>query len=172
MIYAFTMYGMGGAALDGGWEQWLVSKLKAMGINTAASPYQWTNTQIIANAITALPPTAKVIIGGDSLGACSTPMIANAFRNYPGRISYIFGFQPSVYGNNVDGYAITAAVKVARCVYNPNWLETLGLGAVRWALAPGNEATDLRITERADLHPGENLDSETIVLNDIKGIMS
>lgn len=168
--YAFVMYGMGGAPLDpAGGEPLMVQKLAALGINVGASPYLWTDTQVIADAIMAAPADAKIIIGGDSLGACSTPLIAAAFLGKR-TIDYIFAFQPSVYGNNV---AITANVLRARCIYNPDFIETLGLGAEEWWLADGNTTTRLDITKNYDLHPGDNDPAnQAIILADVKDVIA
>ena len=166
---AFVMYGLGGATFDpAGGEATFVKRIAALNININASPYQWTDTQVIADAITAAPTDSKIIIGGDSLGACSTPLIAQSFLGKR-TIDYIFAFQPSVYGNNVG---ITSNVKTARCIYNPDFIETMGLGAEEWWLADGNTVTNLLITDNYDLHPGDNDPAnQDIILVDIRKVL-
>ena len=48
---AFVMYGLGGATFDpAGGEATFVKRIAALNINIHASPYQWTDTQVIADA--------------------------------------------------------------------------------------------------------------------------
>lgn len=160
----YIMYGMGGAAFDpAGGERTLVKLLNDIGIKTAQSPYQYSDIQKIVDAIHA-DKSDKIIIGGDSLGACNTPYAAQ----YCGRhVDYIFGFQPSIYGAHVP---VTPNVKEAHCIYNPNFIETFGLGAYKWELAPGNKQTRLLITEHHAPHPDDWGWSQQLVLHEIKRI--
>jgi hypothetical protein len=166
LINAFIMFGMGGADFDpAGGEVVLCNKIKALGVDIGASPYQCSNTQAIANGlIAAHAKGAKLIIGGDSLGANNTPLVAASVRDQLG-IDYIFGFQPSIYGVH---YQITPNVIAARCIYNPNGLDTFWLGTYEWELAPGNTRTKLNITTNSDFHPGDDdVAMQNLVIADI-----
>ncbi len=144
------MYGLGGSMFDpASGEIQLVKRLKEIGVKTADSPYQYSDVQKIVDAINNDRKDDMVIVGGDSLGACNTPYVAQyCHRN----INYIFGFQPSLYGAHVP---VSANVKEAHCIYNPNFIETVGLGAYKWELAPGNKRTHLMITEHHAPHPDD-----------------
>ncbi len=161
---AYIMYGLGGSIFDpAGGEIQLVKRLKEIGVKTADSPYQYSDVQKIVDAINhPASPTAdeKVIIGGDSLGACNTPYVAQYCHR---QIDYIFGFQPSLYGAHVP---ITANVKEAHCIFGG--VETLGLGMYKWQLAPGNHHTRLLLTEHHAPHPDDSGWSQDLIFNEIK----
>jgi NAD(P)-dependent dehydrogenase (short-subunit alcohol dehydrogenase family) len=112
----------------------LCQKIAALGIDIAGSPYQETDQDKIVDVIVAAHNKVhKIIIGGDSLGANNTPAVAAAARQIMG-VDYIFGFQPSLYGVHNQ---ITPNVIQARCIYNPDWLETGGGTFVVTASAAG-----------------------------------
>jgi hypothetical protein len=78
---AFIMYGLGGSVFDpAGGETLLITKIKQQcpNVDTHTSPYQYYDTQLIADGIVASVKTDKIIIGGDSLGANDGPVIAAA----------------------------------------------------------------------------------------------
>jgi hypothetical protein len=164
------MFGLGGAVFDpAGGEAVLCQKIAKLGVNIGGSPYQCDDVQTIVNGIIAAPKDAKIIIGGDSLGANNTPYVAQALVGHR-NIDYIFGFQPSLYGLQVP---ISANVIEARCIYNPNPLETAGLGAYRWVCADGNKTTRLRVVTNSDAHPGDDdVAMQNLVLGDIQRIIS
>jgi hypothetical protein len=168
--YCFTMYGQFGAALDpSGGQAVLTQKIAALGVNVGSSPYQWTDTQIIADAMKALPADSMVFLEGDSLGASSVLLVASAF-NGTRKIDCCFGIQPSVYGQDVP---ITPNLDYAVCFYDPNWIETLGLGARQWELAAGNTITKLSNVPFNHAHPGDDDPTiQTLVLNEIKAILN
>lgn len=168
---ACVMFGMGGAIFDpAGGETVLVQKIKALGVDTAASPYQCTDSQAIANVLMAAHAQgARLIVGGDSLGANNGPYIAQSLRTHLG-LDYLFGFQPSEYGQQVT---IPRSVVEARCIYNPNFFATFGLGAYEWQLEPGNVRTKLRIVTNNDMHPGDDdVAMQNLVLADIQRIIA
>ena len=167
-IVCCVMYGLGGSVFDpAGGEVVLVEKIKALGIDTAGSPYQYSDVQAIANVL--LGKWDKRIVGGDSLGANNSPYVAQAVRQHVG-IDYLFGFQPSEYGQHV---LVPRSVVEARCIYNPNWLITLGLGAYAWQVEAGNTRTKLRITTTTDMHPGDDdVAMQNLVLADIQRIIA
>lgn len=164
---ACILFGLGGAPFDpAGGEVVLCGKIKALGIDIAGSPYQCTDSQPIADVLTkAHAAGSKLILGGDSLGANNSPYIAQSLRALLG-IDYMFGFQPSLYGLHCP---ITPNVIVARCIYNPNPIETFGLGAYEWQLADGNKRTRLIVTTNSDFHPGDDdVAMQNLVLADIQ----
>ena len=174
--FAFVSYGMGGAALDpAGGEVALVAKIKALGVDVGASPYLYTDTQTIADAILATPAGSVIILGGDSLGANNAPFIATSIRTKRG-IDYLFGFQPSLWGLHST---VPKSVVECLCIYNPNWLETFGLGDYPWPLEAGNTRTkpaggrDSIYIPNRDSHPGDNdVAMQDIIVADIKGIIA
>ena len=66
---------------------------------------------------------------------------------------------------------VTPNVGEAHCIYNPAVLETGGLGAYKWELAPGNHTTRLLITEHHAPHPDDWGWSQDVIFADIKRIM-
>jgi hypothetical protein len=164
--HAFVMYGLGGATLDPSYgEAYLVQRIKALGVNTHASPYQYYDTQTIANAVMAVPKGDAIVIGGDSLGANDGPLVAQGLIGHH-TVDFLFGFQPSLWGRHVQ---IPANVTKALCIWNSNWFQTVGLGAYEWVKAPGNNHTILEIIDRHVAHPGDSdMAMQNIVLNHIK----
>ena len=166
-VYAFISFGLGGAVFDPATgETALVARLKAIGINTMDSPYQWSDIQTIVDQIMALPRNANVVVGGDSLGANEAPAIAQALV---GRrtIDYLFGFQRSQYGDQV---AVPSSALVADSIYDPLWIETFGLGDDPWTLADGNKTTRLTNIPIQAAHPDDYGEAQDIVFQKIKAI--
>ncbi|MGA8078943.1 MAG: hypothetical protein WB868_16335, partial [Xanthobacteraceae bacterium] len=166
---AFIMFGLGGVAFDpAGGETVFTKRIAAIGVNTLDSPYQETNVDTIVSAILATPTDTKIIVGGDSLGANNTPAVAQALlgrRN----VDYIFGFQPSEYGAH---NLVPANVLQARCIYNPNPIETAGLGCYEWQLAAGNRTTKLSVVTNSDFHPGDDdVAMQNLILADIERLV-
>ena len=123
--YAWVSYGLGGTVFDpASGELQLVGRLKEIGVHTGSSPYQWSDIQTIVDEILKAPKDAKIIVGGDSLGANEAPQIAQALLGHR-TIDYLFGFQRSEYGVQVD---VPKNVLVATSIWNPSWIETMGLG--------------------------------------------
>lgn len=164
--YAFLSYGQGGkavaTALSGNGIGRLASRIKALDVETSP-PFDWDDYNAVAIAIRKLPKTAKVIVGGVSLGANMAPWIAA--KVYPRPVDYIFGIQPSLLGGH---YTIPKNVKSALCIYNPFWLMTFGLGAYAYERTEDNHNTVLTTRTRYVLHPGDN-DEQTqgFILADI-----
>lgn len=167
--YAFISYGLGGAALDpSGGEAQLVAKINALGVDTMASPYLYTDVQTITTTILNCPKDAKIIVGGDSFGANVAPWIAQNLQTERD-VDYLFGFQPSQWGAKYD---IPDNVIEALCIWNPTWVKTLGLGNYQWQLTAGNSTTNLRYIETSDSHPGDNDSAmQDIIVADIKRII-
>jgi hypothetical protein len=164
MIYGFGLYGMGGYLTDPG-ELTFSHKVQALGVNILKSPYRDTDINIITEVIKDLPKDSKVILWGSSLGANNLPYIATLAKR---EIEGIWGFQASLYGMR---YPIPANVKFAHEVFNSNVVETGGLGAYKWTKAPGNKVTNLYLSDRHDMHPGETEASQEMFLNEMKRVI-
>jgi hypothetical protein len=163
-VRAWISFGMGGQSFDpASGETYLVARLKAIGVDTRNSPYQWSDIYTIIDDVKKTPKGIKVAIGGDSLGANEAPAIAVGVGNFP--IDYLFGFQRSEYGEQV---AVPKNVLVAESIYNPIWIETLGLGDDPWSLADGNTTTKLTNTPMTVVHPDDWGDAQDIVYKAIK----
>lgn len=149
--YAFISYGLGGTGVET-WDtglRLLVSRCKAIGVNTMASPYSWSDVNTIVAAINKLPTAAKIAVGGASLGDDEAPDIAS---RTPRTINYLFGFQDSSYGVDVG---VPKTALNADNIYNPSWWQTFGLGSRQWHLAPGNAVTKLRNIPIYAPHPDD-----------------
>lgn len=159
-----VVFGLGGSWLDPrGGEAYLVARLKATGVETGASPFQYYDTSGIMELLHRSADFRAII--GDSLGACNAPFFA---AQYGKKIDYIAGFQPSVYGQH---YPVPANVAVAHCIYDPYWIDTGGLGAARWELAAGNHTTKLLVTEHRGAHPDDYGYSQNLVFAEIKHLI-
>ncbi len=166
-VCAWISFGMGGQQLDpSNGERYLVARLKAIGIDTMASPYQWSDTQLIVNQILAAKDCDKDAVGGDSLGANEAPAIAAAVVGKHD-IDLLFGFQRSEYGVMVD---IPSNVLKAVNVYDPVWLETQGLGDAPWKLAAGNTRTVLRTLAIEAMHPDDYGVAQDVIFNYVKAL--
>ncbi len=130
-VYAIGSYGMGGKAIDeaassGGGEDYLVGRLKSVGIKTINSPYNWYQTAtIVADATQIVPITAKLALFGDSLGDNE---LGDILAELEGKrvADLIVGFQGSEWGRHTT---IPDNCKKAVIIYNPDAFETAGLGA-------------------------------------------
>ena len=166
---AWVSYGLGGTTFDpASGEQQLVARLKAIGVNVHSSPYQWSDIQTIVNEILVASKTNKIFVGGDSLGANEAPAIAAALVGKTW-IDYLFGFQRSQYGVQV---AVPRNVFVADSIYNPAWVETVGLGDDPWTLAPENDTTKLKNIPIYAAHPDDFGVAQDLVFNHIKAIIA
>lgn len=162
--YAAIIYGLGGAVFDPpSGERQLTARLKAMGVDVGASPYGQDDTQGIVDFL--FKKVGKRMLIGDSLGANNAPFYAGQLNSL---VDYIAGFQPSLYGQH---YQIPDNVVRAHCIYDPNWIQTGGLGAYKWELAKGNTTTKLMVTEAYGAHPYDWGAPQDMVFNDVKGII-
>jgi hypothetical protein len=124
----FISYGMGGAAI----ETWstglrqLIARCKAIDLDTAGSPYHWSDVNTIVEAINRVPTNMPIGVGGSSLGDDEASDIASRTKR---AIKQLFGFQDSSYGVNVG---VPDNVEFADNIWNPSWLETFGLGSRKW----------------------------------------
>ena len=170
-IFAFVSFGMGGANLDPTYgERYLVERLKAIGVDTLGSPYNWNNVQAIYDAVLKIPVGNIICGGGDSLGANEAPAIA-AYLNGKRIIDYLFGFQRSTWGGEQCG--VPANVIAADSIYNPGaigFLRTLGMGSDPWTLAAGNTKTKLRNIAINAPHPDDFGTAQDIIFAKIHAL--
>ena len=167
--YAWISYGLGGAAIDpASGEQQLVARLKAIGVHCSNSPYSWNDLQTIVDQILAAPHGIKLIVGGDSLGANEAPAIAKAVQGKR-NIDFLFGFQRSQWG--VEQCGVPSNVVEALSIYNPIWIETLGLGDDPWTLEAGNDTTKLTNVPMEAAHPDDFGAAQDMVFDRIKAII-
>jgi hypothetical protein len=132
--FVLISYGMGGDWIDkaasGGYgEDYLRDRCKKIGVNTLNSVYQWSDTQRRfddVRRIKHINPTAKIALGGDSLGDNELGDDVAALAQIGIEVDLIFGFQGSEWGKHTQ---ITPNVKRALIIYNPNVIMTAGLGA-------------------------------------------
>lgn len=166
-IRVWASYGLGGTTFDPlSGERQLVARCKAAGFDVRGSPYQWNDIQAIVDDILRTPEDIKKAVGGDSLGANEAPAIAAALAGKRD-IDLLFGFQRSQYGVQVD---ITPNVIKAVNVYNPVWIETLGLGDDPWTRAAGNTRTILRTIPLEVAHPDDWGQAQDIAFSYIKAL--
>lgn len=152
--FVLVSYGMGGDSIDrvasnGGGEDYLKARCdKLTGVNTVNSVYQWSDTQRRfddVRRIKHLNPAAKIALGGDSLGDNELGDDVAYLEQVGIEVDLIFGFQGSEWGKHTQ---ITANVKKALIIYNPNAIMTAGLGAYALPLveppvvAPGESLYD------------------------------
>lgn len=150
---AFVCYGQGGAVVGpllalGDGPKTIAARLRGIGWDVTL--HHWDDGAEIAQAVKALPQSARIIIGGTSLGANEAPNTALLCKRF---ITMIFGVQPSAYGRRNQ---VPANVERALCFYNPMPLLTLGFGAYAWSRAPGSKAT-LYTWQSYATHPGDTV---------------
>lgn len=147
--------GLGGAATSPGMallQQQAAAKFPRL---ICPAPFDGGDEEQVVKDIAARPDNMPIILIGYSWDADNTSEIAAALRGLR-RVAFLFAYQPSVYyptvpiGDNVD---------VARCVYNPTWLATMGLGYEQLAVTPGNKITDFQLIATADNHPAVQFDT-------------
>ena len=163
MIYGFGLYGMGGYLTDPV-EYSFSQRVKELGVNIANSPYLDTEVSTIVTTINKLPHSDKVILWGSSLGANNLPYIASYIAR---EVEGIWGFQASLYGMH---FPIPQNVKFAHEVYNSTIPQTLGLGAYKWTKAQNNKITNLYLSDRHDMHPGETEGSQEMFLREMERV--
>lgn len=160
-------YGMGGAAIE--WwsngERAFKPRLEALGAEVKL--LNWNDRQDAYDFMRNFDGLR--IYCGDSLGAGSA-------AQYPGDVKGIVhfagGFQPSRYDARASwGYIPVAAnVREAWAIYNPNWLQTVGLGNARYK-SSGFEQIVKNIPHKAP-HPDDWGWSQDQFYNRIKALLN
>lgn len=133
----------------------LKQRLKASGIDTGAGPFSHTDRQSIKDWLHGYKGYRGLI--GDSLGAGAAALYAS---DLDGSVDFVGGFQPSAYDPIAHGplshreIVVPANVRVAHCIRNPWWVETVGLGYAYYVTLP-KAKTILTTTERQGAHPDD-----------------
>lgn len=170
-IVIADLYGLGGLATSPGMLT-LAQKIKALGANfVVLGPYDQDYWQQAAADLAKRPATDVLAAIGYSLGANNIVKIAAQLR---ARAAYIGGVQPSYWGAGVGWGAVIALppqLAFARCIYNPSFAATGGLGYARYA-APAGLKGVLKLTTTVDLHPEVDNDAGVhgLILNDLKAL--
>jgi hypothetical protein len=166
------LYGLGGLATSPGMLT-LAGKIKKLGTGfVVLGPYDQSQWQEAAGDLANRPAADLIGAVGYSLGANNVVQIAGMLGR---KIDYVAGIQPSFWGLGVDwsaAIALPPRVGAARCIYNPNFLATGGLGYARYA-APEAFAGRLRLTTTNDLHPDVDADTGVhgLILSDLRNLM-
>lgn len=160
------LYGMWGAVTDPG-EREFTAKVQSLGVDVGASPYNDRQVEQIVADFTAAPADAIRLLWGSSLGANNCPVVA---VYAPAIVIHgMWGFQASDGGAKVP---IPGNCLYAHEVYNPIWIQTMGLGAYAWVKAVGNTKTSLWDEPRYDFHPGETEQVQTEFLAEMARIIA
>jgi hypothetical protein len=165
------LYGLGGLETSPGILT-LAGKIKALGTGfVVLGPYDQDQWQQAAADLAKRPAANRIGAIGYSLGANNVALIAAALGR---KVDYLAGIQPSYWGRGGDwSGVITLApnVAAARCIYNPAFAATGGLGYAHYA-APQNFAGKLTLTTTDDLHPDVDNDAGVhgLILNDLRSV--
>ncbi len=160
------MYGQFGPVTDPG-EREFSAKVEGLGVDIGKSPYRDYEVSQIASDFNNAPADAILLLWGSSLGANNCPVVA---AYCPHRtIHGMWGFQASEYGAKVP---IPGNVLFAHEVYNPSWVGTMGLGHYEWVRASNNHRTNLYLSARYDMHPGETERVQAMFLAEIQRVIA
>lgn len=127
----------------------------------------WDDRQGAANFMHGY--TGKRGTAGDSLGAGSA-------GEYPvdwgGDVDYAAGFQPSMDDARTHSgmQVIARNIVRAHCIYDPWWIDTLGLGQAHWVEAQGAK-TKLMVTQHRGAHPDDWGYSQDMVFNELHTLL-
>ena len=167
------LYGLGGLATSPGMLT-LAAKIKALGTNfVVLGPYDQSQWQQAADDLGERPPGVLIGAIGYSLGANNVVRIAAQLGR---KLDYVAGIQPSYWGQGADWSGVitlTPNIGMARCVYNPLFAATGGLGYARYA-GPAGFTGKLQLSTTADLHPDVDNDAGVhgLFLNDLRSIVA
>lgn len=164
-------YGQGGAAIE--WwntgERLFKTRLEALGLEMVL--LNWDQRQEAFNFLKDW--TGFIMECGDSLGAISSIANSGDLRR---PIQFAGGFQPSVWDPRVidingEKVAIVPGnVVKAHCIYDPNFVDTGGLGAAKYVIQPGSK-TILSTTVHPGAHPDDWGLSQDMMFADVKATL-
>lgn len=182
-VHAFDIYGMWGPVTDPGARVMTQRMGTELGpINMHSSPYRDYDVNNIVAEILGLPADAIVIICGTSLGGNNGPVVAAYvyLQNKTRTIHGLWGFQASIWGAQAQPGTvypgITPNVKFAHLISSDFPLNG-GLGAYRWASAPGNTVTNGNgqplLTTHDYPHPGDGVAADqNMFLGEMKRVIA
>ncbi len=169
IICIADLYGLGGLTTSPGMLV-LAEKIRKLGRNfIVLGPYNQSEWEQAAQDLARRPKSDLIGAIGYSLGANNVVEIAARLGRH---VDYIAGIQPSFWGLGVDWsgtITLPPNVGLARNIYNPNFLATLGLGFVRY-VAPADFSGRLQVSTTRDLHL--DVDDDTgvhgLILGDLR----
>jgi hypothetical protein len=150
---------MGNEVLDNGGIDNIAALLAQNPGITRVQIYDYYQTQAAADAISADLPTVKEAIIGFSCGANAAPVVA---AGTPHLVDVIAVIQVSEW---CGGTPLTNNVLRAQETYNPNCLDTGGLGCGKLVPGPDFNPSNLTFIERPDCHICSDHDPDAI--NDV-----
>lgn len=141
------------------------TRLEALGAETIL--VNWSHRQEVYNFLDSA--NGFRALAGDSLGAGSAAQYAGDLK---GGVDFVAGFQPSAYDERSHSGHITVAANVARahCIYDPVWIDTMGLGYSQYITAPGAK-TILLVTQHRGAHPDDWGYSQDLIFYEIKKLI-
>jgi hypothetical protein len=148
-VFGFGMLGLGGTFTDPNEVAFSHRVRDELKVNIVDSPYRDYDAAHIAAAITALPPTAVILVWGSSLGANDCTVVASWTKRV---IHGIFGFQASIFGAKEK---VGPNVLFAHLFYSYNPIPIPGLGAYKWEPGEGFDPARLHLTHHHIPHPGD-----------------
>ena len=160
------MGGMGYPVTESPWGlPQLKSRLEAIGVQVLLTG--WADRQSCDDFLKGF--TGFKALGGDSLGAGSAAQYAG---DIDGPINFVAGFQPSMDDQRAVKGLITVPPNVVRahCIYDPVWIDTLGLGQASYVIPEGSKTVLLQ-TQMRGMHPFDWGIPQDIIFNEIKGLI-
>jgi hypothetical protein len=154
-----VMLPLGNEALDNGGMDYIAALAAKIPGVTRVQIYDYYQTAAAANDIAADPPGVKEIVIGFSCGANASPDVAAGVTR---PIAGVFVIQRSQWCGGDD---LSANVLRAQETYNPNCLDTAGLGCAPLIPGPGFNSSNLTFIERPDCHICSDHDPDAV--NDI-----
>jgi hypothetical protein len=145
----------------------LKQRLNAAGVDTGEGPFPHTDRQRVRDWLHGYKGFRGLI--GDSLGAGVAAL-------YPvdldGTVDFAGGFQPSAWdpigqGPLSDRLIVVAAnVAVAHCIWDPNFVDTGGLGNAHYIVSV-HAKTKLTLTQHPGAHPDDWGYSQDLMFNHV-----
>ena len=151
--HVYLERGLGGYALGPGVDEIGQLAMKIPGV-TRVVVAEYTQGQNIADLANADPPTVRVVVGGYSCGANGAPGTAAAIARSVDMLPVI---QASLWCGN---YPITRNVLKAQETYNPQCVQTAGLGCMLLTTGPGFNPSNFTVIDRPDCHPCADTDPD------------
>jgi len=158
-LHAAVMLPLGNESLDNGGMDHIAALVAALPGVTRVQIYDYYQTQAAADAISADPPSVKEAVIGFSCGANASPVVASGTNH---RVDVVAVIQVSEW---CGGTPLTGNVSRAQETYNPNCLDTGGLGCGKLVPGPDFNPSNLTFIERPDCHICSDHDPDAI--NDI-----
>lgn len=138
---------MGGELASPGIDEIAAQEAKLPGV-TLVKVYEYTQTQQVADEISAEPASVREVIEGGSCGANASPVAAAGTRHVIAMVAVI---QASEWCGGLT--PLGANVLAAQETYNPDCADTLGLGCAIMTTGPGFPPSRFTVIVRPDCHP-------------------